>query len=126
MKALIARIGILGVLVMGCSNPFAGKDDPPIRGVWESRIRTVEPTVVAFLSQGRYLENNIKVGFYTIVDRIGSGTTDWVIRIDYDDGESIKIIIATSANPVEITIGNSNERGPAAGFYNQLHTGDGL
>ena len=66
------------------------------------------------------------MGLYTIDDRISGGTTDWVIRIDYDDGESIKIIIATSANPVEITIGNSNNRGPAAGFYDQLHTGEGL
>ena len=126
MKAFRVHLGLLGLIFLGCSNPFASKDDPPIMGIWEARIRTVEPKVVAFLRNGRYLENNIKVGLYTIDDRISGGTTDWVIRIDYDDGESIKIIIATSANPVEITIGNSNNRGPAAGFYDQLHTGEGL
>lgn len=126
MNAFIVRFGLLGLLILGCSNPFSSKEDAPLLGIWSARIQTVEPKVVAFLDGGRYLENNVRVGLYTIVDKIPSGTTDWVVRIDYDDGESIQIIIATSANPVEITIGNSNGRGPAAGFYDQLHSGDGL
>lgn len=129
MKNCLYRIvALLFVLCVckGCSNPFgSNKDQPPFFGVWSAQLPTLNIRSVGFLDKGRYFENNIQVGLYETITKISGGTTDWVVKIDYDGGESIQLLIVTTANNLKIQISNETGRGPS-GLFDRLHSGDGL
>lgn len=132
----MVRIALLGCLWMGCSNPFSTDSYSPLTGVWGSESPFLEPQRIAFLSNGRYYENDTRVGVYVVtstrynpspfVDLEGYLNT---VRIDYLDGERTQVVIRTSTvNVLTLDIAeNSGARGPVPRVvFNKLHTGDGL
>lgn len=118
-------IWTFSIFLIGCGNPFISKEPPPFVGVWSVQLQTLEPKTVAFLDDGRYLENNIRVGLYQTITKVASGTTDWIVQVDYDDGERIQLLVVTTANNLEIQISNETGRGPS-GVFDRLHSGEGL
>lgn len=131
---MITRIVILGLLFIGCSNPFASKAKSPLLGVWGTQNATASIKSIAFLDNGRYYENNIQVGAYAVIlSDVGPAEagnivfTSHIVRIDYTDGERVDINVkVTERASLEIKIHViSGNRGPG-GDYHKLHSGDGL
>jgi len=120
------RFMFLGSLFLGCGNPFSSSEELRIIGVWGAQILDVGPQDIAFLSQGRYREEGIQVGVYTVTRTTFDGeATNYTVRIDYNDDTSIQVVIFTTTDTLKISIGNSSGQGPSGG-YNRLHSGDGL
>ena len=87
-----------------------------------SPIRTL-----AFLDKGRYFENDVHVGAYTLLQvteqPIGitsSISTNYTVRIDYIEGNRIELLIRiNSLAPLELNIdGLSGRGGPSAATKN--------
>lgn len=125
MKYRILFIYLFTVFYLGCSNPLTNKENPPFFGVWGAQLQTQAIKSVAFLNNGRYLENNSQVGLYEMITKISGGTTDWILRVDYNDGNSIQLLVVTTKNDLTIQISNETARGPS-GVFDRLHSGDGL
>ena len=125
MNASIVRFGLLGLLFLGCNNPFSSDEDIRIIGVWGAQVLGQEIESIAFLDKGRYYENENQVGIYTMVNALYDGEAiNYQIRIQYSDGGQVEVVAFTS-NMLQINIGNSGGRGPS-GIFHRLHSGDGL
>jgi len=119
----------------GCSNPFSSREKSHLFGVWGAQNVTAPIKSIAFLDKGRYFENNVQVGVYTVQSSEGgaSGAENLVftvhtIRVDYLSGERIVVTVRTLAHTTtEMRLGYISGRGgPPPGDYYKLHTGDGL
>ena len=122
-------------LFWGCSNPFVSKGEYHLFGVWGAQVTTAPIKSVAFLDKGRYFENNVQVGVYTVLSSEGGASnreniayTIHTIRVDYLSGEQIVVTVRTlSHTATEMRLGYVSGRGgPPPGDYYKLHTGDGL
>ena len=125
MKHVFVFLLISGSLFLGCNNPFSGAEESRIIGVWAPQVG-IGPKNIAFLNQGRYWEEDIQVGVYTIIKEIYQGDrSDYTVNIRYNDGTNLQVVVFTTEETLKISIGNSTGRGPT-GVYNRLHSGDGL
>ena len=61
--------GLLG----GCSNPFSSKEKSHLFGVWGAQNVTAPIKRISFLDKGRYFENDVQVGVYTVLRSEGGG-----------------------------------------------------
>jgi hypothetical protein len=123
--------GLLG----GCSNPFSSKEKSHLFGVWGAQNVTAPINRISFLDKGRYFENKVQVGVYTVLRSEGGASgaenlvfTTHTIRVDYLSGEQIVITVRTlSHTATEMRLAYISGRGgPPPGDYYKLHTGEGL
>jgi len=134
MSTLIIRIMIAGLLFCGCTNPFSSKGYSPILGIWGAVDVTAPIQSIAFLSKGRYFENDVHVGAYALLEHDISASgfenavfNHYTVRIDYIRGERLEVVVtAVANNTIEISIRVTSGRGGPFGDYHKLHTGDGL
>lgn len=135
MTSLIMRCAVVCLLFCGCENPFRSRGSSAMLGVWEAQSPTLEIRSIAFLSQGRYWENNVQAGTYVILaSNVGASGlenlvfTTHTVRVEYLDGGRVTMYVRVPSNTTtEIQVsGASGRGGPPEGTYLKLHTGDGL
>lgn len=119
----------------GCENPFRSTGPSPLVGVWQAPGTSSTIKSLAFLSQGRYYEDNVQVGTYVQLGAQpgASGAenlvfTTYRVRIEYLDSSRVEIYVRVpSTTTTEIRVSSISGRGgPPNGDYVRLHTGDGL
>lgn len=148
MNPLMMRFALVGLLFVGCGNPFSSDSKSPLIGVWQAREVVFLPTAIntiAFVKEEKYYENDVngdmlQVGLYKvirIVDTTFAGVQmkNHTLGIEYFDQGQVQIVVGTTENNLEIHIHENSSRfegseisprGPRTGVYDRLHSGEGF